>query len=123
MTDDSVQRVFVAPRVKRARKKSRREEKPGFIHEAWVLAVERAKTRKALRLLAKQEWSVDFLTAMLVRAANLAHRPLEMSIVNHDTKIVLRTTDDLSTSFKSDSIFDHLDDDLAVRQFIAEVNR
>jgi hypothetical protein len=101
----------------------RKEKKHSFFREAWILAVERAQTRKALRLLSKQEWSVDFLTAMLLRAANLAHRPLQMTITHKDTSITIRTTDELSTSYKPDNIFDHLDDDLRIRQFIAEVNR
>ncbi len=114
--------VSLMPR-RHKQKKPKKERPHSFIRDAWVLAVERARTRRAMRLLTKQEWSVDFLTALLVRAANVAHRPLEMEIRHRDTAVTIRTTDELTSSFRDESIFNHLDDDLRVRQFIEEVNR
>lgn len=108
---------------KRRAVRAPRAVKDSFIHQAWALATERMCTRKALRLLQKQEWSIEFLTAMLIRAANVVHRPLEMTIKNRETSVTIRTTDDVATPYKDDSIFNHLDDELKIRQFISEVNR
>lgn len=40
-----------------------------FIKELWLVWVERAKARKAVRLLMKQQWSVEFLVYLLTKAA------------------------------------------------------
>lgn len=96
------------------------------ILKQWLeIQQERAKTHKALRLLTKQEWSVEFLTALLIRASNVVHRPLEMTIVHKNGMSIRINTIDTSESstYRDDSIFNHLDDELKVRQFIEEVNR
>lgn len=104
--------------------KKKKIKEPSFIHQAWELFTERYRTRKALRLLSKQEWSVEFLTALLVRAANMAHRQLEMTITNNSTVVKVNTIDTpMSGTYRDDSIFNHLDDTLRVNQFINEVNR
>jgi len=105
-------------------KKAKVPKQPSFIRQAWDLFIERYKTRKALRMLSKQEWSIDFLTAMLLRAANLAHQPLEMTITNNNTHIKISTVDGPTTAaYRDDSIFNHLDDELKVKQFIESVNK
>ena len=99
-------------------------KQPSFLRQFIDLQIERQKTRRALRLLSKQEWSVDFLTALLIRAANVAHQPLEMTIINNNTQLKISTVDNPGVSaYRDDSIFNHLDDELKVRQFIAEANR
>jgi plasmid stability protein len=91
-----------------------------FIKDAWDLAVERAKINKALRILNKQEWSVEFLTALLVRAAKHGGSQLEMSIISpNGTQLVVRTSDSPKTQYKDEDILEHLDDELKVQQFIA----
>lgn len=104
------------------KRKKRKVKQPSFVRQVWDLHVERCKTRKALRLLSKQEWSVEFLTAMLLRAANLSHQPLEMTITNNNTSIRVNTHDNVGSTYRDDSIFNHLDDNLRVEQFIASVN-
>jgi len=100
------------------------QRQPSFIRQAWELFTERYKTRKALNMLSKQEWSIEFLTAMLIRAANLSHQPLEMVITNHGQSIKISTVNNPgSAAFKDDSIFNHLDDELKVKQFIESVNK
>lgn len=83
---------------------------------------EKYQTHKALRLLSKQEWSIEFLTAMLIRASKVSNTPLEMSIHNGNKSIVVRTADSVS-KYKDDSIFDHLDNELRVSEFIKAVNQ
>lgn len=80
---------------------------------------ERAKMRKALRLLNKQTWSVEFLTKLLIKAANASKQRLEMEIISQDgIRLIVRTQDqDLSNDKGSFDIFDHLDDDIKLREF------
>jgi hypothetical protein len=104
---------------------AKKPKQPSFIKQAWNLMVERSHTRKALRLLSKQEWSIDFLTAMLIRASNVTRQSYEMEIHGpHGTKIVIRTIDaPTNSAYRDESIFNHLDDELKVKQFIESVNK
>lgn len=99
-------------------------KQPSFFKQAWDIYYERTKTRKALRLLQKQEWSVDFLTALLIRASNMTNKPLEMIITNNNMTIRINTIDSsMNATYRDDNIFNHLDDELKIKQFIDEVNR
>lgn len=83
---------------------------------------ERALVRKALRLLNKQMWSVEFLTALLAKAAKVNGKHLEMELVSRDgTRLVVRTTDALVAQNDDDNIFNHLDDDVKIKQFMDEL--
>lgn len=85
---------------------------------------ERAKTRKALRLLNKQLWSVEFLTTLLSKAAKINGKHLEMEIVSKDgVRLIVRTTDALVEKADDDNIFNHLDDDVRINQFMNELRR
>jgi hypothetical protein len=94
-----------------------------FLKEAWALYKERVLTRRALRLLNKQEWSVEFLTAMLYKAAKAYGQSLEMTITGPGgVNMTIRTADkENPTRFKDESILERLDDELAVQQFISQV--
>lgn len=85
--------------------------------------IEHWRTRKALRLLTKQEWSVDFLTVLLVRAARLTKSHLQMRITNGTQALEISTVEKAADIEKDDNIFDHLDDDIRVNAFINEVNK
>jgi len=86
-------------------------------HERWM-------TRRALRILSKQTWSVDFLTALLIRAANTMHRPLEMQVHGpYGVIATVRTTEAINEVYRDESIFNHLDDEMKVRNFINEINK
>jgi hypothetical protein len=100
-------------------------EKDNFLKQLWDLIVERRRTRKALRLLAKQEWSVEFLEALLVRASRTAGKPLQMEVVSpQGVRLVVTTLEEKrGGTLKSENIFDRLDDAVAVNQFIAQVQR
>lgn len=85
---------------------------------------EQALRRKALRLLEKQEWSVDFLTALLVKAAKLYGSPVEMELTSPSgVKMKLTSVNAQTGLDDSDDIFNHLDDDLAVQRFISKHGR
>jgi hypothetical protein len=96
----------------------------GFIKQAWLLATERAKIHRALRLANKQDWSVEFLTALLVRAAKVYGSALEMDIVGPDNvRLTIRTVDKIETPYKDDDILNNLDDQLKVDQFVEMMQR
>ena len=93
-----------------------------FIKQAWALSIERSNTRKALRTLNKQQWSVEFLTAMLVRASNVVKQPLEMTIIGPGgVAIRINTIDNIETPYRDDNIFNHLDDEVRMRQFMESI--
>jgi hypothetical protein len=104
-------------------KKQKKPKEPGmgtFLKEAWGLMAERGKIHRALRLMNKQTWSVEFLTALLYRASKTYNTQLEMEIVSKDgVKLVVRTTDTNKTQYKDDDILQHLDDEVKVSQFIS----
>ena len=48
--------------------KIKREKEPSLLRKLIEIHYEQAKRRKALRLLEKQSWSIDFLSMLLVKA-------------------------------------------------------
>jgi hydroxymethylpyrimidine pyrophosphatase-like HAD family hydrolase len=107
--------------------KTKKSKYPGlgtFLKEAWGLMIERGKIHKALRLMNKQEWSVEFLTALLHRAARMYSTSLEMEIVSpNGARIVVRSGEPNNTQYKDDDILQHLDDEVKVNQFINMMQR
>ena len=105
-------------------RKTKQPKEPSLLSQWFDILKERYLTRKAMRLLVKQEWSIDFLTAMLIRCANHSGRPYEMTISNGHNSIKINTIDTPNNAaYRDDSIFNHLDDDLKVRQFVEGVNK
>ena len=108
-----------------ARKRKSRE--PSVIRKVIAVLWEDAKRKRALRLLARQSWSLDFLSMALVKAGQHLGEGIAIAIENRDgTKITL--TYDAATRSRAvqdmdDSVFMHLDDDLAVERFIRENSR
>lgn len=96
-----------------------------FLKDAWELTIERSRTHKALRLLNKQSWSVEFLTAMLYRAAKAYGTELEMTIMSKDgVSLMIRTTDNKPVDrLKDDDIFNNLDNDVKINQFISQIQK
>lgn len=90
-----------------------------IIKQVWDVWVEQSRARKALRILNKQEWSVEFLTSLLVSAANKTGKQYEMSITSpNGAHIVVTTINKAQSNKVDDTIFNHLDDDLRIKQFI-----
>ena len=96
-----------------------------FLVEAWHVLVERMKIHKALRIMNKQEWSIEFLTALLIRAAHTSNQQLEMAIIGpNGYQFLIRTADsNQSQTFPDDDVFNHLDDENWIRHFTEQVNK
>lgn len=98
--------------------------KDNFIKQVWDVWVENKRTRKALRVLNKQEWSIEFLTSLLRKAAALHGQHLEMQIISpNGAKIVVKTVDTDIIAQREENIFDHLDDDIKIRQFMENLKK
>lgn len=55
-----------------------------FLKNLWLVAVERAKTKKAIRLLSKQSWSVEFLVYLICRASKIKNQGMYLIIKNKE---------------------------------------
>lgn len=107
--------------------KTKVHKEPSLFRKIIEVYFERAKRRKALWLLQKQEWSFDFLALLLVKASKLAGKNLSLVVTDKSgTKYTLlydmaKNADSLNTL--DDSIFNHLDDDIAIDSFIRNNSR
>jgi hypothetical protein len=89
-----------------------------FIRDLWLILVERCKVHRALRIMNKQEWSIEFLTALLQRASKVAKEDLEIVIMSpNGAQMIVRTTEQLN-ALRDDSIFNHLDDEVKMKAFM-----
>lgn len=112
-------------------KKSRqyRYKEPSLFRKLVDIHYEQAKRRKALRILTKQAWSFDFLSLMLINAGKQIDKGLQLEITDRNGLKVLLTydkavkSDAVNNLSADDSIFNHLDDDVAVDRFISEHSR
>ncbi len=98
----------------------------GLIRDIITIRREHAETKKALRLLNKQNWSIEFLTAMLIRASRYYGSALEMTINSPDGKSIVVKSADASnkpTQLPDDDIFNHLDNERRIQEFVTELNR
>ena len=99
----------------------RQQKEPSLFRQIIAIHYEQAKRRKALRLLEKQHWSVDFLSTLLLKSAKMLGTPLELTIVSPDDVKLVITAKDLKTDdgrIDDTDIFNHLDDQAAVNDFI-----
>jgi hypothetical protein len=94
----------------------------GFLKDVWLLWKERQLTRRALRILNAQDWSVEFLTSLLIRAASASKQQLEMTIVGPNGRMLkVNTLESRPQAVVDEDIFNHLDDDVKIRQFMEAV--
>lgn len=103
-------------------KKQTIAKEPSLLYKIITIHFEQAKRRKALRLLEKQSWSVDFLSTLLLKAARMYGSPLELTIHSPNGAVMRITAKDLATDdgrIDDTDIFNHLDDKKAVDDFIA----
>lgn len=99
-----------------------KDKEPSLFRQIIAIHYEQAKRRKALRLLEKQHWSVDFLSTLLLKSAKMLGTPLELTIISPDDVKLVITAKDLKTDdgrIDDMDIFNHLDDNAAVNDFIA----
>lgn len=96
------------------------KKEPSLLHKLIDIHFEQCKRRKALRNLQKLEWSVDFLSLIVSKAAKNLGKNISFTITNKDgIKLeVTRVSDNIAKIDESDDIFDQLDNDAAVDDFI-----
>ena len=103
----------------------KKNKEPGLLKQIIAIKFEQAKRRKALRILNKQEWSVEFMEYLCEHAAKVLNRDVEIEIespMGH--KLRVKSVANHAVNLMSDDdIFNKLDDDAAVAQFIREHGR
>ncbi len=100
----------------------KQQKEPSLFRQIIAIHYEQARRRKALRLLEKQHWSVDFLSTLLLKSARMLGTSLELTIMSPDGVGMKITAKDLKTDdgrIDDSDIFNHLDDQTAVNSFIA----
>lgn len=101
----------------------KKDKEPSLFRQIIAIHYEQARRRKALRLLEKQHWSVDFLSTLLLKSAKMLGTSLQLTIVSPDDVKLVITAKDLKTDdgrIDDTDIFNHLDDASAVNDFIAK---
>lgn len=88
---------------------------------------EDVKRRKAIRVLERQSWGLEFLSMALIKAGRHIGEGLSITITDKNgMKMELKYDDavrSVNSSNVDDSVFMHLDDDAAVERFIRENSR
>lgn len=103
-------------------------KEPSLLRKIISIHYEQAQRRKALRILEKQSWSFDFLSMLLVKAGKSLGDGVQLDITNKDgTKLTLTYNQalrsDTSGINPDDDIFNRLDDDAAVEEYIRRHSR
>ena len=107
-------------------KKKQKSAEPSLFRKIVEIWYEQAKRRKALRMMTKNAWSYEFLCFLLIKSAKVLGDGVCMEIVNRTGQSIRLTYEKVASSDISamdDSILDHLDDDVAVAEFIARNGR
>ena len=99
-----------------------KNKEPGLLRQIIAIHYEQAKRRKALRTLAKTEWTWEFLESVVTHAADMQKKDVEIVIeCKNGNKINISSVKNRNTNLKEDfDIFNHLDDQAAVDRFIRE---
>jgi hypothetical protein len=104
--------------------KHKKEKEPGLLRKIISIHYEQKRRRKAIKLLQKQEWSFDFLALLLVKASKIVNQNLSLVITDKAgvsyTLLYDNAKNADAVKALDDSIFNHLDDDTAVMDFIAK---
>lgn len=108
--------------------KARKKKEPSLLRKLIEIHYEQARRRKALRLLEKQSWSIDFLSMLLVKAGKSLGHGIQLEITDKNGVKLHLTYDQAAkasanSQFTDDSdIFNMLDDSMAVEDFIRRHN-
>lgn len=99
-----------------------KSKEPGLLRQIIAIHYEQAKRRRALRTLAKVEWTWEFLESVVTHAADVQKKDIEIVIERKNgDKIIISSVKNRNTNLKEDfDIFNHLDDQAAVDRFIRE---
>lgn len=101
-----------------------KNKEPSLLRQLIEIHYEQAQRRKALRILNKQEWSVEFLEALVVHAAKELKRNIVVTVTSPaGHKLEIKSVEGTNRYDASDDIFNHLDDQAAVERFIRENSR
>ena len=100
---------------------------PSLFRKLITIYHEQAMRRKALRILAKQTWSFDFLSAMLIRAGKSLGSGIQLEIKNIDGQVITLKYDKAAgsaadTRYEAD-ILNNLDNNAVVEEFIKQHSR
>ena len=100
--------------------KEKKQKEPSLLRQIIAIHYEQARRAKALRILKKQSWSVDFLSTLLMKSAKMLGSPLELTIMSPEGIAMKITARDMQDDGRVDDtdIFNHLDDQAAVNDFI-----
>lgn len=104
-------------------KPPKQPKEPSLLRKIICIEYEQARRRKALRLLQKQCWSVDFLSTLLLKSAKMLGSPLELTVISPNGEGLKITAKDLQLDdgrVDDMDIFNHLDDQAVVNAFIRE---
>lgn len=100
--------------------KKRVYQKPvSIFRQLLLIRHEEALQRKAVRELAKADWSFEFLTLVVQKAAKLEGKNISIVVECKNGNKIRISSEQVKKSV-SDDIFNKLDDDLAVQRFIRE---
>lgn len=103
-------------KVKKTKKNGKVKE-PSLLRKIITVYYENAMRKKAERILSKQIWSIDYLSQVLLKASQSANKLLIMTVTDCDGKTITLRSDIVNKS-KDENIFDKLDDDLAIENYI-----
>lgn len=95
---------------------------PSLLRQIVAIHYEQAKRRKAVRELAKAEWSLEFLTEVVCTAAEKLHKDVYIELeTKGGHKMTLSSVKGRNQMLNTDDdIFNKLDDQAAVDKFIRD---
>ena len=104
-------------------KRQKKQKELSLFRKIVEIHYEQAKRRKALRILEKQVWSLDFIIQIFIKAGKVLSDGVILEITDKNNVTMRLTYDQAkqrSTAVNSpdDDIFDKLDDDTAVDDYI-----
>lgn len=97
-----------------------RMKEPGLLRQIIAIHYEQAKRRRALRYLAKAEWSLEFLTEVVYHSAKVLGKDVTIELeTKGGNKMKISSVKGRTDQLAADNdIFNHLDDEAAVQSFI-----
>lgn len=103
--------------MKRTRVKNKQ---PSLLRQIVSIHFEQAKRRKALRILNKQEWSVEFLEYLVMHAAQQLNNNIVIEVESPEGRKMRISSVNLKTDTAAldSDILNKLDDQAAVEAFI-----
>lgn len=97
-------------------------KEPSLLRQIIAIHYEQAQRRKAIRQLAKAEWSLEFLCEVLRKSSEMLKKDIVIELeTKGGHKMKLSSVKDVSNQLNADTdIFNRLDDEAAIQRFIRE---